>query len=412
MADGGAFAAQWFCKNCVSDLTGKPFLNFARRATCRECGKPKSAVALPGPGGKAGGKGSGGGGKGGKGGGGGSGGRGGGAPAAAAKLYADQRAKEAKDTALAKENAALRAKVAELKAKEGAGTCPTSAQATSVEVGGGEEGEDQGGDLLESIAQKEKDLKSLEAVLAGGPSEGLQRVVDERRAALQDLRDKRRSGKPVATQLRDIDARIKRKTEQLGKKDKALEALQRDRDEVEKKRAELDRKEELVVKEKEETRAALESLQAQRAQVEQLVAPEVQEAASQRKRDNDARLQEILGWMEEAGNAKADMLQGLRQMVADNNAADYSGAQHANSMETDEPDTVPGLDGDDLDDEDFNSDDDAAIGLGITPTVDKAQERGRSRIAERDRSERRSRSASRRRKLASDRPAEGEGGHT
>ena len=51
-------------------------------------------------------------------------------------------------------------------------------------------------------------------------------------AELQDLGDKKRAGKPVATQLRDIDARIKRKAKQLEKKDNALEALRSEREEV------------------------------------------------------------------------------------------------------------------------------------------------------------------------------------
>ena len=95
MGDGALWSAQWYCKACVSDITGKPFLNFARRTTCRECGKPKGVCAMQG--GKAGGKCEGGGGK--RSGGGGKG--KGPTQAEAAKLYADQRAKEAKSAGLA-----------------------------------------------------------------------------------------------------------------------------------------------------------------------------------------------------------------------------------------------------------------------------------------------------------------------
>ena len=98
------------------------------------------------------------------------------------------------------------------------------------------------------------------------------------------------------TSLREIDARIKRKVEQLEKKDKALEALRRDSGEVEKKRAAIDQQEGEVVAERKAAQEALESLQAQRSQVEQLVVPEVHEAAKQRIRDQGVLLQQVLGF--------------------------------------------------------------------------------------------------------------------
>ena len=407
MADG-AFAAQWFCKDCV-DRTGVPYLNFGKRATCRLCQKPKAVVAKGG-GGKAGGKGGGGGGGKGGGGGGGKGGGGGGGQAAAAKLYTDQRAKETRSTtAQAKKIADLEAKVAELtKAKVGDGTCPASTPATSSDVGQGEEGEDQGGDLVESIAQKDKDLRMLEAVLKGTPTEGLQGEVDKRRAELQELRDKRRSGKPPLTQLRDLDGRIRRKTEQLGKKVKAREVLQERRDKVEKERAEIDREEEQVVKEEEEDRAALKDLQSQRAQVELLAASGAQEAASQQRRNNEAKVQEAVEYLEglrKLGAVDDENMQNLRQLLEGNSAVGSNGGQRANDMETDELGAGPGLGGDDLGNEDFNSDDGRAVD-GHSPPVDTAPGRGRSGVAERGKSEDRSRSASsRRRKLDSGKPA-------
>ena len=162
-----------------------------------------------------------------------------------------------------------------------------------------------------------------------------------------------------------------------------------------------------MVKEKEATRTIIEGMQVQKALLEQQLAPEVQEAASRRKRDHDAKLQEILRYMEgRTGEAETDMAQSLRHMLAENEAA-HGGMQCASGMETDGLDADPSLEGGGLDDVDFDSE--PAYGLAIPPTppmADAAPRRGRGSNAEHDKSEPRSRSASsRRRKLDSGKPA-------
>ena len=238
------------------------------------------------------------------------------------------------------------------------------------------------------------------------PTEVLQNLVDGKRAEVQELRDKRRSGKPITTQLREIDARIKRKAEQLEKKDKALEALRKDRDEVEKRRAAIDQKEAEVVAEKRAAQEALDTLQVQRSQVEQLVVPEVQEAAKQRVRDQGVLLQQLMGFFTAAVDGKpgadpAIVLQNLQQLVVLNSQACQE-PPGATGMETDgvgaDGNDGVGVDGNGLDDEDFCSED-PAVGMGMevpkTTASMSGARRGRNTGTD---SPGRSRSASRRRR--------------
>ena len=220
--------------------------------------------------------------------------------------------------------------------------------------------------------------------MAEGVDEEVQRVLERKQAELQDLRDKRRAGKPVATQLRDIDARIKRKAEQLEKKDKALEALRSEREEVERKRAEIDKKEEEVVKEKEAARLLLESLQVQKAQLEKLAAPELQVEAQQRMRSNEALLREAVGLIAvlagklgETDNELADKVLRMRQQVVVNGLSTTPDAEGDVGMDADGQ-AGGGLGGGgpssgNLEDDDYDSDDgvdyQTAVGLGITQQI-------------------------------------------
>ena len=393
-------ATQWYCARCVDDRTGLPYLNFARRASCRECGKPK---AVCGRAGKAGGKGGGGGGKGGGGkggGGGGSGGKGGGGgPAAAAKLYADHRAKD-------KQLEALQAKVAKLeaaaKAKESPGTDPADATGTSPEVGGAEGGEEPAGELKQKIDQLEAHVYKLESILADGSDETMQAALDAKQAELQRLRAKRRAGKPITTQKWELEGKIKKKEDQLQRKDKAMEGLRLERDEIELKRAALDRREAAMAQETAQLQVALDGFLEEKAQLEAQVVPEV--------RNQGALLQQVMGYFTAAVDGKpgadpATALRNVQQLLALNGQACQE-PPAATCMETDGEGAGAGSNGgEDLDsinlDEDYDSEEreDPAVGLGMEVPTSAARASGarRGRSTGND-SPGRSRSASLRRR--------------